>query len=314
MGQYILKRILGAIPILVIVGVCAFFLIHLIPGDPALVMLGIEATPEQVEVVRQEMGLNKPLHIQLLVWFSKIARGDLGNSYFLHRPVTEAIGERLPATVALSVLALVFGVIIGVPAGIIAAVKQDSWIDQLVMTFALAGVSMPSFWLGLTLMMIFAVQLGYFPTGGYVPVTENLVEGIRHMVLPVMSLGFMQAALVARMTRSSMLEVLRQDYIRTARAKGISDRVVILKHALRNAAVPILTVTGTGFGVLLGGSAITETVFTYPGIGRLVILAVQRRDYPLVQGVILTTALLCVLVNIAVDIAYSFVDPRIEYE
>lgn len=314
MGRYILKRILGAIPILLLVGMCAFFLIHLIPGDPALVMLGLEATPEQVEVLREEMGLNKPLHIQLVMWFSNLARRDFGNSYFLHKPVIEAIGERLPATLALAVLALLFGVVIGVPAGILAAIKQNSWIDQLVMTFALAGVSMPSFWLGLTLMLVFAVQLGYFPTGGYVPLRENFIEGVRHMVLPIISLGFMQSALVARMTRSSMLEVIRQDYIRTARAKGLQEKVVILKHALKNATIPILTVTGTGFSVMLGGSAITETVFTYPGIGRLVVLAVQRRDYPLVQGVILVTALLCVLVNIAMDIVYSIVDPRIEYD
>lgn len=314
MSGYFIRRIVGLIPVLLLVGVTAFFLVHIIPGDPAAVMLGADATPLQIEQIRQEMGLNKPLYVQFVIWIGKVVRGDLGESYFLGRSVTSALIERLPATISLAVASLFIAVLIGVPAGIIAAINQNKFMDQAVMVMALIGVSVPSFWLGLTLMLVFSVNLRWFPSGGYVPLTENFLQGLRYMIMPAFALGFMQAALIARMTRSSMLEVLRQDYIRTARSKGLGERLVILRHALKNAMIPVLTVIGIAFGVLLGGAIIVETVFTYPGVGRLVVKAVQRRDYPLVQGALLLISGIYVCVNLLVDIFYPMLDPRIKYK
>jgi peptide/nickel transport system permease protein len=222
--------------------------------------------------------------------------------------------ERLPATMQLAALSLIFSLLIGIPAGIVAAVRQNSLWDQLVMVVAMGGISVPSFWLGLAMILLFSVQLGWLPSGGYVPIWEEFGPGLRVLVLPAISLGFMQAALIARMTRSSMLEVLRQDYVRTAKAKGLGWWRVTLRHALKNAMIPVITTIGTAFGVLLGGAVIVEIVFTYPGLGRLVVLAVQRRDYPLVQGALLLTSVIYVVVNLAVDLLYSVFDPRIKYE
>jgi len=314
MSGYIVRRIIGLIPVLLLVGVTAFFLVHIIPGDPAAVMLGADATPQQIEQIRQDMGLNKPLYVQFAIWIGKVVRGDLGESYFLGRSVSSALIERLPATISLAVVSLCIAVLIGVPAGIVAAIKQNKIMDQAVMVMALIGVSVPSFWLGLTLMLVFSVNLRWFPSGGYVPLTQNFLQGLRCMIMPAFALGFMQAALIARMARSSMLEVLRQDYIRTARSKGLRERLVILRHALKNAMIPVLTVIGIAFGVLLGGAIIVETVFTYPGVGRLVVKAVQRRDYPLVQGALLLISCIYVIVNLLVDILYPMLDPRIKYK
>ena len=313
MGVYIIRRVLGLIPVLILVAVVSFLLIHIIPGDPAAVMLGTDATPQEVEKLREDLGLNEPLHVQFYRWISRVLRGDLGDSFFMGRPVTVALLERLPATILLAVAALFFAVLIGVPAGIIAAIKQNSIIDQLVMITALIGVSLPSFWIGLNLILIFSVNLRWLPSGGYVPLTENFIDGLRCLLMPAFALGFMQAALIARMTRSSMLEVLRQDYIRTARSKGLAEQVVVGLHALKNAMIPILTVIGTAFGVLLGGAVIVETVFAYPGIGRLVVAAVQRRDYPVIQGALLLISSIYVLVNLLVDVLYTLIDPRIKY-
>ncbi|MGI6035403.1 MAG: nickel ABC transporter permease [Limnochordia bacterium] len=313
MGVYIIRRVLGLIPVLILVAVVSFLLIHIIPGDPAAVMLGTDATPQEVEKLREDLGLNEPLHVQFYRWISRVLRGDLGDSFFMGRPVTVALLERLPATILLAVAALFFAVLIGVPAGIIAAVKQNSITDQLVMIIALIGVSLPSFWIGLNLILIFSVNFRWLPSGGYVPLTENFIDGLRCLLMPAFALGFMQAALIARMTRSSMLEVLRQDYIRTARSKGLAEQVVVGLHALKNAMIPILTVIGTAFGVLLGGAVIVETVFAYPGIGRLVVAAVQRRDYPVIQGALLLISSIYVLVNLLVDILYTLIDPRIKY-
>jgi peptide/nickel transport system permease protein len=312
-GVYIIRRVLGLIPVLILVAVVSFLLIHIIPGDPAAVMLGTDATPQEVEKLREDLGLNEPLHVQFYRWISRVLRGDLGDSFFMGRPVTVALLERLPATILLAVAALFFAVLIGVPAGIIAAVKQNSITDQLVMIIALIGVSLPSFWIGLNLILIFSVNFRWLPSGGYVPLTENFIDGLRCLLMPAFALGFMQAALIARMTRSSMLEVLRQDYIRTARSKGLAEQVVVGLHALKNAMIPILTVIGTAFGVLLGGAVIVETVFAYPGIGRLVVAAVQRRDYPVIQGALLLISSIYVLVNLLVDILYTLIDPRIKY-
>ena len=314
MFVYVLKRLGGVVPVLALVAVGAFLLVHLVPGDPAMVMLGSDATPQQIQTLRAQMGLDRSLPEQFVIWVGQSLHGNLGESFFLGRPVTQALMERLPATMQLATLSLVFSLLIGIPAGILAAVRQNSWWDQAVMVTAMAGISIPSFWLGLALILLFSVQLGWLPSGGYVPLSEDFWGGVRILILPSISLGLMQAALIARMARSSMLEVLRQDYVRTANAKGLAWARVTLKHALKNAMVPVITTVGTAFGVLLGGAVIVEIVFTYPGLGRLVVLAVQRRDYPLVQGALLLTSVIYVAVNLAVDLLYSVFDPRIKYE
>ncbi len=314
MAGYVARRLLGIIPVLVLVALGSFLLIHLVPGDAAVVMLGNEATPAQLETLRTQLGLDRSLPEQFVLWLGQALRGNLGESFFLGRPVTRALLERLPATMQLAVLSLVFSLLIGIPAGLIAAVRQNTWWDQLVMATAIGGISIPSFWLGLALILVFSVQLGWLPSGGYTPLWEDVVQGLRTLILPAVSLGSMQAALIARMTRSSMLEVLRQDYVRTAKAKGVQDWWVIVKHALKNAMIPVITTIGTAFGVLLGGAVVVEIVFTYPGLGRLVVLAVQRRDYPLVQGALLLTSVIYVVVNLAVDLLYGVFDPRIKYE
>jgi peptide/nickel transport system permease protein len=265
-------------------------------------------------MLRTQLGLDRSLPAQFILWLDHALRGNLGESFFLGRPVSRALLERLPATMQLAVLSLVFSLLIGIPAGLLAAVRQNTWWDQIVMATAIGGISVPSFWLGLALILVFSVQLGWLPSGGYTPLWEDVGLGLRTLILPAVSLGSMQAALIARMTRSSMLEVLRQDYVRTAKAKGIHDWSVIVKHALKNAMIPVITTIGTAFGVLLGGAVIVEIVFTYPGMGRLVVLAVQRRDYPLVQGALLLTSVIYVVVNLAVDLLYCVFDPRIKYE
>lgn len=314
MTAYVLRRLLGVIPVLVLVALGSFLLIHLVPGDPAVIMLGNEATPAQLEMLRTQLGLDRSLPEQFILWLGHALRGNLGESFFLGRPVSRALLERLPATMQLAVLSLFFSLLIGIPAGLLAAVRQNTWWDQIVMATAIGGISVPSFWLGLALILVFSVQLGWLPSGGYTPLWQDVGLGLRTLILPAVSLGSMQAALIARMTRSSMLEVLRQDYVRTAKAKGIHDWSVIVKHALKNAMIPVITTIGTAFGVLLGGAVIVEIVFTYPGLGRLVVLAVQRRDYPLVQGALLLTSVIYVVVNLAVDLLYCVFDPRIKYE
>jgi peptide/nickel transport system permease protein len=313
MGAYILKRVFSLIPVLVLVGVAAFFLVHIIPGDPAVVMLGTDATPQQIQELQEQMGLNKPLYVQFVIWAGNVLRGDLGESYFLGRSVTKALMERLPATISLAIVSLFIAVLIGIPSGILAAIKQNKFMDQTIMVVAMIGVSVPSFWLGLTLILLFSVILRWFPSGGYIPLTEDFFGGLRYIILPALALGFMQTALIARMTRSSMLEVLRQDYIRTARSKGLKERLVIIRHALKNTMIPVLTVIGLVFGILLSGTIIVETVFTYPGVGRLVVKAVRNRDYPLIQGALLMVSGIYVLVNLLVDLLYPMLDPRIKY-
>ena len=314
MIAYTLRRVVGVVPVLVLVALGSFLLVHLVPGDPAMVMLGSEATPQQIQSLRTQMGLDQSLPEQFVRWTREVLHGNLGDSFFLGRPVAQALLERLPATMQLALLSLLFSLLVGIPAGIVAAVRQNTWWDQAVMVTAMGGISIPSFWLGLALILVFSVGLGWLPSGGYTPLSENLWQGLRSLVLPAVSLGFMQAALIARMTRSSMLEVLRLDYVRTAKAKGLRWRRVTLRHALKNAMIPVITTIGTAFGVLLGGAVIVEIVFTYPGLGRLVVLAVQRRDYPLVQGALLLTSVIYVAVNLGVDLLYSIFDPRITYE
>jgi peptide/nickel transport system permease protein len=313
MTRYIFRRSVALLPVLLIVATVGFVLIHLSPGDPAVVMVGPDATPQEVEALRHILGLDQPLVLQLARWYSRVLQGDLGYSIFLHRPVIQAIIERLEPTVLLTTMSLAVGVAMGVPAGIIAAVRRNSWVDQSTMGLSLCGLTVPSFWLGLNLILVFSVYLGLFPVAGYVPLKESVTAALRSLVLPALTLGFTGSALIARMTRSSMLEVLSEDYIRTARSKGSPERIVIYRHALRNAMIPTLTVIGLTIGGLLAGAVVTETVFALPGVGRLVISSVLRRDYPVIQGVLMFIASMYVLVNLLIDILYVSLNPRIKY-
>lgn len=312
MGRYVVKRLLMLVPVLTVVGVVTFLLIHLIPGDPTAVILGTDATPQQVEELRHDMGLDRSLVVQFGEWSLRVLKGDLGKSVFQPQAVTTLIRGALPPTLTLTGVALLVSVLVGVPAGMIAAIRRGGTVDLLVMLVAMAGLSFPSFWLGLNLVFLFSVKLRWFPTGGYQPLSAGLVA-LKYLFLPGLSLGLVQAALIARMTRSAMLEVLHLDYIRTARAKGLPQRTVIFRHAVRNAFIPVLTVIGTSVGVMLGGAVVIETVFSLPGLGKLVINAVQRRDFPVVQGSILMVATISVLMNLLVDMLYPVLDPRIRY-
>jgi len=312
--HYLLRRILYIIPVMLIVVTFVFFMVHLIPGDPAAVMAGADATPKQVEEVRRFLGLDRPLYEQYYLYIARLLRGDLGNSLFLDRPVTSVIAERLEPTLILTFFSMFIAVLIGIPAGVIAGVHPNTWSDKCTMVIAMLGVSIPSFWLGLNLIYIFSLKLKLFPPGNYVSLSKSALICLYYILLPSFSLGFASAALIARILRSCMIEVLAQDYIRTARAKGLVERVVVYVHALRNAMVPTMTVIGIAVAISLGGAVITETVFNLPGVGRLVITSIQRRDYPIIQGVVLFTAATFVLVNLLVDLIYCVIDPRIKYD
>ena len=314
MARYLTHRLLALLPVMAVVVTIVFLLIHLIPGDPVSVMLGPDATVAQIDGTRRAMGLDQPIHEQLLKFYVRILRGDLGQSYFLDRPVTTALWERAEPTLVLKLSSLLVAVLIGVPSGILAGAYRGSLWDRILMTGALMGVCVPGFWLSLNFIYLFAVQLGWLPAAGYTSLFVDPVATLRHMVLPAVSLGFNQSALIARIARSCMLEVLQQDYIRTARAKGLSQRAVVYVHAFRNAMVPVTTVIGITMAILIGGAVVTEIVFNIPGLGRLIISAILRRDYPVVQGVVLVTAASYVLINLAVDMVYAFIDPRIRYE
>lgn len=311
MYAYIARRFLQAIPVMVLVATAVFLLLRLTPGDPTDILLGPEATPERAAELRRDLGLDKPLPVQWAVWFSHVLRGDLGESIFLRRPVTQAIWERAEPTLMLTLLSLIIAVMLGLSLGIAAAVRQGSWADIAAMLVSLAGISMPTFWIGLNLILVFAVILGLLPVAGYKPLSEGLWENVRYLVLPAVTLGFYDAALLARMTRSMMLGVLKEHYVRTARSIGVSERRVVLRHALRNALIPLLTIVGLMFAGLMGGALVTETVFNIPGVGRLLIQAVLRRDYALVQGIVLLIAGAYVFINLCVDILYGVLDPRI---
>ncbi|MHB0870638.1 MAG: ABC transporter permease [Chloroflexota bacterium] len=311
MGTQIVRRLLTLVPVLVVVGVVVFLLVHMGPGDPAAVMAGNEATPERIAQLRHDMGLDRPVWEQFASWVSDVVRGDLGDSYFLNQPVSESLVQRMEPTGLLTLYALLFSIVIGLPAGIVAALKRNSWVDRLTMVTALGGVCIPSFWLGILLILTLAVWLRVLPAAGYVSFMEDPLENFRYLLMPAFSLGLQSAALLARVVRSSMLEVLQEDYVRTAKAKGLRDRVVLVRHALPNAMIPALTVIGNSVGTLLGGAVVTEQVFNTPGVGRLVVMSVLRRDFPMIQGAVLAIAAVYVLVNLVVDIAYAFVDPRI---
>jgi len=313
-GPYLVRRLVAVLPVMAVVATVVFLLIHLIPGDPVSVMLGPDATPTQIEATRQALGLNRPLWEQLIGFYGRVLTGDLGQSYFLDRPVSRALWERAEPTLVLMLCALMVAVAIGVPSGTIAAAHRGSAWDRGLMTVSLLGVCIPGFWLSLNFIYFFAVRLGWLPAAGYVSIFSDPAAALRYMVLPAFSLGFSQSALIARISRSCMLEVLQQDYIRTARAKGLSQGVVTWVHAFRNALVPVVTVIGITTAVLIGGAVVTEIVFNIPGLGRLIISAILRRDYPVVQGVVLVTAATYVLINLGVDLLYALIDPRIRYD
>ncbi len=305
MGAYVLRRLALAVPTLVGVTVVVFALIRLVPGDPARLVLGLQASEEEVQRLRVQLGLDQPLPVQYVRFLGRLLQGDLGRSVVTGEPVAREIAARLPATVQLAVASTLVATAVGVAAGVVSATRQYSWLDYLVMTVALAGISLPVFWLGLMLMLLFSVHLRWLPAGGY--------GTPAHLVLPTVTLAAFSVAIIARMTRSSLLEVLHQDYVRTAWAKGLSSRAVVLRHALKNALIPVVTVIGLQFGGLLGGAILTETVFAWPGMGRLLVGAIVARDYPVVQGAVLVFAALFTLVNLAVDVLYAYVDPRIHY-
>ena len=310
----IVSRLLSALPILLIVSLITFAMIHLIPGDPAAAIAGLSATPEQITNIRHDLGLDQPLMAQLVRWYTNLLHGDLGRSLLLGQPVMDATLFRLPVTIGLSLYALVITLVIGLVTGVLAALRQNTWVDQAAMMFAMIGISVPNFYLGLMMIILFAVDLGWLPSGGYVTLWDSPAGWLASMTMPAVSLALLLAGLLARITRSTMLEVLRQDYIRTARAKGLPRRLVVVKHALSNALIPIVTVIGIIVSLLISGAVVTEALFSIPGIGQLLTQAVLNRDYPMVQGGLLIVTALLVLVNIGVDVIYAFLDPRVRYD
>ena len=313
MGRYTLQRLLAMIPVLVVVAIVTFSLIHITPGDPVSLMAGDLATPEQKEAIRKDMGLDRPIYQQLVIYFADLLRGDLGESIFNKFKVTTLISQRLEPTLFIAVFSQLVSIIIAIPLGILAAWKANTWVDRVVMVIAVLGLAIPSFWLGANLIWVFAVKLHWFPAFGYIPISEGVVPWIKSITLPSISVGFISAALIARMTRASMLEVLREDYVRTARAKGLGEQAVLLGHAFKNASIPVVTIIGIGIAGLVSGLVVTEAVFGIPGVGRLIVDAVNRRDYPVIQGVILMFTVAYVLINLVVDLIYGYLDPRIRY-
>ena len=314
MTSYFVKRLGGMLLVLLLVSLLSFAIIALVPGDPAAAFVDASASPEQLARLRHELGLDLPLGEQMLAWYGRLLHGDLGQSILLRRSVATALMERLPITLSLAGIALVVAVAMGVIAGTVAAVYRARWPDQTVMTAALLGLSVPDFWLGLMLIFLFAVKLGWVPTGGFVPIQQDPAAWLRSIALPATTLAAVQIGFIARMTRASVLDVLHQDFIRTANAKGLRYLAVLTRHALPNALVPILTVVGIVAGSLLGGAVIVEQVFSIPGVGRLIVGGILSRDYPIIQGGLLFLAAIYLLVNFAVDLLYAAADPRIRLE
>lgn len=312
MKRYIVKRLLSTIPILIIVSIVIFFIVHLTPGDPARVMLGEGATEEAVEKLRESMGLNDPVIVQYFKWVRDVFHGDLGNSYAMNKPVMEVIGDHIVPTLNLAGMSLIISLIVAVPLGILAAKKRGTMADNGATIFSLAGISIPGFLMGLFLIIIFCVKLKLLPVAGYKTVAEDgLWTHFKYLILPSVALGFEQAALITRMTRASVLEVLNSDYIKMAKAKGVKDFVLTTRHALRNALLPIITVVGQSFIILLSGATVIETIFNIPGVGALIVNSIERRDYEVIQGIVLIITLINVGVNLIVDLLYGLADPRI---
>ena len=313
MFSYIIRRMLATIPVMGVVAIFVFSLLYLSPGDPAVIIAGDTATLEDIARIREKLGLDQPFYVQFGTWMWNLLHGDLGISIFTNLPVMTLIKQRIEPTVALTICTLIVTIPVAIPLGVIAAWKAGTWIDRVVMVFAVAGFSIPGFVLAYILIFTFSIGLDWLPVQGYTSIKDGFGPFLSHMVLPSVTLGLFYAALVARITRASMLDVLSQDYVRTAQAKGLSNREVLIGHALKNAAVPIATIIGIGIALLISGVVITETVFAIPGIGRLVVDAILRRDYPIIQGVVLMFSAWYVLVNLAVDISYTLFDPRIRY-
>jgi peptide/nickel transport system permease protein len=313
MLSYILRRILSTVPVMAIVALFVFSLLYISPGDPAVVIAGDQASPEDVERIRQSLGLDRPFLVQFGTWVWNILHGDLGTSIFTSLPVSALIAQRIEPTLSLMTLTLFLTLLIAVPLGVVAAWKAGSWIDRTIMTFAVFAFSLPVFVVGYLLAYVFALEFEWLPVQGYTPLSEGVWPWLQNLILPSVALGSVYIALIARITRASMLEVLQQDYVRTARAKGLEQGGILFVHALKNAAVPIVTVIGIGVALLIGGAVVTESVFAIPGLGRLTIDAILRRDYPVIQGIVLLFSFVYVLVNLMVDVTYTLVDPRIRY-
>ena len=313
MIDFIARRLVAIIPVLAVVAVFVFLMLRLTPGDPAAVIAGDNATSDQIDLIRAKLGLDLPIWQQFFIWISDILRGNFGESFFFKKTVTELIAQRLEPTLALSICTLIVAVTTAVPLGVIAAYRHGSLLDRFVMGFSVLGFSLPTFVIGYCLIYIFAIDLSWLPVQGYTRIGVDFGGFVEHMILPSITLGIIYVALIARITRASVLEVLNEDYIRTARAKGLSNRVVLMRHALRNAAVPILTVIGIGIALLIGGAVVTETVYGLPGLGRLTVEAVLSRDFPTIQAVILMFSVVYVVINLLIDISYTLFDPRIRY-
>jgi peptide/nickel transport system permease protein len=309
--RFLTRRLLGTVPVLVILSIGVFLMLHLTPGDPVQIMLGQDATPSAIAALRAELGLDQPLPIQYVRWMANVVHGDLGRSIRTNQPVTEAIVSRLPVTIELSMWSLLLSLAIGLPAGVVAATRRNSGVDLASTGLALVGISLPSFFLGILLILVFALWLRWVPPSGYTPFLQDPLQNVKQMFMPALALGAALAGIVARLTRSSLLEVLGADYMRTARAKGLSDGASVIGHGLKNALLPVVTVIGLQVGALLGGAILIETIFALPGIGRLAVDSIFARDFPIVQGVVLFLALVRVVANLFADLLYARLDPRI---
>lgn len=314
MATYLAKRLLSLIPVLFVVTAAIFLIIHMTPGDPAAAMLGMEATAEEIARLNAELGLDRPIHEQYVNWVAGLFRGDLGQSIFMRMPVSQAIAEHVGPTLSLAILAQLIALVLAIPFGVLAAWKRGSLADYALMGGSLLGMAVPSFLLGLLLMLVFGVKLGWLPVAGYKPLSAGLAEHVKFLLLPAISLGAIQAALIARMTRASMLDILGLPFIRTARSKGLGEWKVVGKHAFRNAFLPILTVIGQTFGSLVTGAVVVESIFNIPGLGQLILNSIERRDYAVIQGVVLFVTVIYVGINLAVDLLYGAVDPRVRLD
>ena len=311
MSAYILRRLFQLVPVILLSSFLVFMLLHLVPGDPAATVAGPDATPDVIAAVRHKMGLDQPLPVQYGIWLAHIARADLGNSYISRMPVIDLVGYAFPATMQLSLAALILALAISLPLGVLASLKQASKLDLFVQGFTALGLGVPNFWLGILLILVFALVLGVLPPGGRIDPLQSPAMGLKTLLLPAVTLGIQISAVFTRFVRTAMLEVLHEDYVRTARSKGLHEGVVIVRHALRSALVPVVTVVGLQFGRLLGGAVVVESVFAWPGVGRLIIQAVEQRDYTVVQAALLWLVLVFLLINLLSDIMYAFLDPRI---
>lgn len=313
MKTYIIKRVLASIPVMVLVAVIVFLLLHLAPGDPAATIAGNYATPEQVANIRAQLGLDQPVYIQFFQWMGRLTHGDLGSSIFYNVPVVTLIGQRLEPTLSLTLMTLLIAAVLALPAGVLAAWNRDSWLDRTIMGLSVIGFSVPVFVIGYGLIYFFSVYLKLLPVQGYASLSDGIILWLRSIILPSLGLGFIHAALIARVTRATMIEVLGEDFIRTAKAKGLPLRLVLVRHALSNAAVPIVTIFGLSFVLLIGGVVVTESVFNIPGLGRLIVDAINQRDFPIIQAMLLIFSGIYVLVNLVIDVLYTVLDPRIRY-